>query len=88
MVNVAKSMESDGVKRAAKMGKDRSDKLGLAESSLGQAKAAKKEAKMVARKEKKLMARAIRNKKTAAEFGNHKFHKCKNTEEKLDKNMY
>ena len=41
-----------------------------------------------AKKEKKMLAKMIRNKKTAAEFSNHKPKASKNTEEKLAKNCY
>lgn len=81
MVNIAKSMEVDDVKRQGKHTKAVSKELGVG-------KAAKKEAKMNARKEKKMIAKMVRNKKTAAEFNNHVAYKCKNTEEKLQKNCY
>ena len=51
-------------------------------------KASKKEAKMQLRKEKKMLAKAARNKNMKKEFSNHKPYKCKNTDEKLAKNYY
>ena len=84
MVNVAQAMEVDGVKRQAKHLK------GVADSSKKQfaSKEKKKQEKMRLRKEKKMLAKAIRNKQTKKEFSNHKPHKCKNTDEKLAKNFY
>lgn len=82
MVNVSKAMDVDGVKRSAKH-MSMSDKS----KNIGIGKEAKKEAKMLARKEKKIAARTIRNKKTKAEFSNHKSAVNKNNEEKLNKNV-
>merc|ERR1712210_99261 len=82
MVNRAKAMEVDGVKRQGKHNKQ------VVGKGVASGKAAKKEDKMNARKEKKMLAKMIRNKKTAAEFSNHKPKASKNTEEKLAKNCY
>merc|ERR1719264_1423221 len=75
MVNRAKAMEVDGVKRQGKHNKQ------VVGKGVASGKAAKKEDKMNARKEKKMLAKMIRNKKTAAEFSNHKPKASKNTEE-------
>merc|ERR1711874_102219 len=83
MVNAVKAMEVDNVndvKRQARHQKgvlDKSKKTGN--------KASKKEAKMMLRKEKKMLAKAMRNKKMKKEFSNHKPHKCKNTDDNLAK---
>ena len=81
MVNRAKAMEVDDVKRQSKHKQ-------AVEKGVAGGKAAKKEAKMNARKEKKMLAKMIRNKKTAAEFANHKPKASRNTTEKLAKNCY
>merc|ERR1712130_341446 len=81
MVNRAKAMEVDDVKRQGK------HKQAVAKG-VASGKAAKKENKRNAKKEKKMLAKMIRNKKTAAEFSNHKPKASKNTEEKLAKNCY
>ena len=81
MVNRAKAMEVDDVKRQGK------HKQAVAKG-VASGKAAKKENKRNAKKEKKMLAKMIRNKKTAAEFANHKPKASKNTTEKLAKNCY
>merc|ERR1712098_775519 len=81
MVNAVKAMEVDDVNRKVRHQKgvlDKSKKTGKK----------KKEAKMMLRKEKKMLAKAVRNKKMKKEFSNHKPYKCKNTDEKLAKNYY
>merc|ERR1712168_1141514 len=72
MVNAVKAMEVDDVNRKVRHQKgvlDKSKKTGN--------KASKKEAKMMLRKEKKMLAKAVRNKKMKKEFSNHKPYKCK-----------
>jgi len=81
MVNRAKAMEVDDVKRQGK------HKQAVAKG-VASGKAAKKEDKRNAKKEKKMLAKMIRNKKTAAEFSNHKPKASKNTTENLAKNCY
>merc|ERR1712130_402168 len=81
MVNRAKAMEVDDVKRQGKQ------KQAVAKG-VASGKAAKKEDKRNAKKEKKMLAKMIRNKKTAAEFSNHKPKASKNTTENLAKNCY
>ena len=81
MVNRAKAMEVDDVKRQGK------HKQAVAKG-VASGRAAKKEAKMNAKKERKMLAKMIRNKKTAAEFSNHKPKASENTTEKLAKNCY
>ena len=91
MVNRAKAMEVDGVQRQGKHKQDVSKKgEGSGEMARGvsSGKAAKKEAKMNERKQKKIVAKMIRNKKTAAEFSNHRPYASKNTTENLVKNCY
>ena len=48
----------------------------------------KKEAKMMLRKKKKMLAKAARIKNMKREFSNHKPFKCKNMDEKLARNYY
>ena len=55
---------------------------------LSEGKASKKEEKRNLKREKKKLAKMVRNKKMAAEFSNHKPKASKNTEEKLAKNCY
>jgi hypothetical protein len=81
MVNVANAMDKDSLKRQGKVVQGGAKELGAG-------KASKKEEKMAMRKEKKMLAKMVRNKKTAAEFGNHVPFACKNTTEKLKKNCY
>ena len=86
MVNRAKAMEVDGVQRQEKHKQDVAKNKVARGASSG--KAAKKEAKMNERKQKKIFAKMIRNKKTAAEFSNHRPYASKNTTENLVKNCY
>ena len=55
---------------------------------LSSGKAAKKEMKQSLKREKKKLAKVVRNKKTAAEFSNHKPKASKNTMDHLAKNCY
>jgi hypothetical protein len=81
--NISLAVEAAG---AARQGRHHRAMAGAKGAAGG--KAVKKEAKMVARKEMKMIAKVVRNKKTAVEFGNHKPFESKNTAEKPAKNCY